>query len=145
MKQLAIGLICIIAIAALSLTAEAGRKEKGTVVLEGQVVCSSCYFEADRKEHPYGSEADLKCAIRCAKKNIAQALAVVGETETVLYVLEPGKLKRKQKDWLDFIGKQVKVEGSVRIEGDQHYVQVAAITLLPDDKIKPASKPSNER
>ena len=79
--------------------------------MEGQVVCSVCWFEADRKIKPYGDEGDLKCAVDCMKKGKSQALAVASANGFTIYLLEPGKLKRNRKDWLDYVAKQVKVTG----------------------------------
>jgi hypothetical protein len=134
MKNLSMGFALCLMLGLLSVLAVAQEKGKSTVTLEGQVVCSSCWFEADRKVTPYGNEGDLKCAIDCAKKSIFQALAVVGEKETTLYLLEMGKLKRERKDWLDFIAKQVKVTGTVRTDGKKTYLQVDAIELISSEK-----------
>ena len=56
-----------------------------------------------------------------------QALAVVGEKETTLYILESGKAKA---DLLKLIGKQVKITGTVREDGDKKYLRVDAITPI---------------
>src|ERR1044072_2009953 len=95
------------------------------VTFEGQVVCSVCWDEADRKTTPYGNAKDIQCAIRCAKRNIAQALAVMGDKEATLYVLEPGKVK--STTWFSLIGKLVKITGTVREAGEKNYLKVAAI------------------
>jgi hypothetical protein len=113
----------------ISTLAQTGAGSSAT--FEGEVVCSSCWFEADRKVTPYGSEGDLKCAVTCAKSGKSQALAVMGETEATLYLLEPGKLKRDRQDWLDFIGKYVKATGSVRQDGTKRYLKVDSIDVVP--------------
>lgn len=108
------------------LSGNATTKGGFEVTLTGQVVCSNCWFEEDdRKAKPYGSEDDIKCAIRCAKRNVPQALAVVGEKETTLYILEPGKTKT---ELLKLIGKQVTVTGTVREDGDKKYLRVDSLT-----------------
>ena len=109
----------------LIVSGNASSKGGSEVTLTGQVVCSNCWFEEDRKEKPYGSEDDIACAIRCAKRKVPQALAVIGESETTLYILEPGKAKT---DLLKLIGKQVKVTGTVREDGDKKYLSVDSIT-----------------
>jgi hypothetical protein len=110
-------------------------KGDATVTLEGQVVCSSCWFEADRKEKPYGDEGDLKCAVDCMKKGKSQALAVESSNGLTLYLLEPGKLKRDRKDWLDFIAKPVKTTGTVREADGKRFLQVDSIEVVsPDTK-----------
>jgi hypothetical protein len=109
------------------MSGKAITKSGAEVTLTGQVVCSNCWFEEeDRKAKPYGSEDDIKCAIRCAKRNVPQALAVVGEKQTTLYILEPGKAKT---DLLKLIGKQVTVTGTIREDGDKKYLRV--VSLMP--------------
>lgn len=116
-------------------SATAQHKGDATVTLEGQVVCSICWFEADRKVKPYGNEGDLKCAVDCMKKGKSQALAVTGEKAFTLYLLEPGTLKRDRKDWLDFIAKPVRATGTVREADGKHFLQVDSIEVIsPDTK-----------
>ena len=114
----------------ITIPAPAQTGAGASVTFEGQVVCSSCWFEADRKVTPYGSDGDLKCAVTCAKSGKSQALAVMGETETTLYLLEPGKMTRDRQDWLDYIGKYVKASGTVREDGSKHYLKVDSIEVV---------------
>jgi hypothetical protein len=144
MKKLAIGLALLFVMAGIPALAGAAEKDSKTVTLEGQLVCSSCWFEEDRKEKPYGGEADIKCAIRCAKKNIKQALAVVGETETTLYLLEPGRLKNGKSNWLNFVGKQVTITGTTRIEGDKHFLKVDSLQPVKSEDHKSAAKKAKD-
>lgn len=104
-----------------------------TVTLKGQIVCSSCWFEADRKTVAYGNDADKKCAVRCAKSDVPGALAVTEGGETRLYILEDGKLSLKQggKDWTEHTGVQAEVAGTARHEGDKHYLKVDSIKVIP--------------
>lgn len=104
-----------------------------TVTLRGQVVCSSCWFEADRKTVAYGTDADKTCAVRCAKSDVPGALAVTENGETRLYILEDGKmsLKKDGKDWSAHTGVQAEVTGTARHEGDKHYLKVDTIKVLP--------------
>ncbi len=71
--------------------------------LEGQIVCSVCWFETDdRAKTPYGTAADMTCAADCAAKGIDAALAVRepdGKTFT-LYRLEDGRFDKGAKNWL---------------------------------------------
>lgn len=53
-----------------------GQVLPARVTLRGQVVCSNCWSEADRKTTAYGTPADLKCARLCAKDAVPAALAV---------------------------------------------------------------------
>ena len=103
------------------------------VTLKGQIVCSTCWFEADRKTVAYGTDADKKCAVRCAKSDVPGALAVTENGETKLYILEDGRvpLKKDGKDWTEYTGVQAEVTGTARHEGDKHYLKVDAIKVLP--------------
>ena len=127
-----IGLVFSLMSAVAVLAVAAERKGPSTVTLEGQVVCSSCWFEADRKVTPYGLEADLTCAAECAKDGKAQAIAVKGKEGITLYLLEPGKLKRNRKDWLDFIARRVKATGRTSQRGGKVYLKVDSIELTAE-------------
>jgi type 1 fimbria pilin len=104
-----------------------------TVTLKGQIVCSTCWFEADRKTVAYGTDADKKCAVRCAKGDIPGALAVTENGETRLYILEDGmmSLTKHGKDWTEYTGVQAEVSGTARHEGDKHYLKVDSIKVIP--------------
>ena len=125
MKKLILGFTLALSLL-LSVVSFAANKR--AVTLEGQVVCSVCWDEADRKTTPYGDDKDIQCAIRCAKRNIPQALAVMGESSATLYVLEPGKVKGKE--WVDLIGKFVKITGTVRDAGEKKFLKVDALEKL---------------
>ena len=124
-----------------SVSAAGQQKGDATVTLEGQVVCSVCWFEADRKVKPYGNEGDLKCAVDCMKKGKSQALAVSSENGFTLYLLEPGRLKRDRKDWLDFIAKSVRVTGRIREDDQKRYLRVDSIEVIPSDTKQDKSEP----
>jgi hypothetical protein len=102
--------------------------QNSSIVLKGQVVCSACWFEADRKVKPYGSEADLQCAAACSKKGIPTALAVTDKDKTTLYLLEYGKLQKTEKGWLEHVGKRVELKGTVREQDGKRYLKVDALT-----------------
>jgi hypothetical protein len=129
-------MVCL-AVALFAVTTMAQDKAASSVTVEGQVVCSLCWFEADRKVTPYGTDGDLKCAVDCAKKGKSQAIAVATESGFALYLLEPGKLERHSKDWLDFIGKPVKATGTIREDGTKRYLRVERIQVVsPEPKRK---------
>ena len=128
-----ISLLLLSAIVASSRGAAAQEAAGGAVTIEGQVVCSLCWFEADRKVKRYGSEDDLKCAVNCAKSGKSQAIAVVGKEQTELYLLEAGKLKRNRADWLDYIGKYVRATGLVRVVDKKRYLKVDSIEPVRGD------------
>ena len=124
--------VAVLAFAAvLGLSAHAAYAQAAT--LHGQVTCSECWFEADRTKTAYGGEADTKCAIRCAKGGVPGALAVTADGKTTLYILESGKydLGADGKNWTDHTARHVKVTGTVRKEGDKHYLKVDSLEVLP--------------
>jgi hypothetical protein len=114
----------------------AGGQDKAAapVTLEGQIVCSLCWYEADRKVTPYGTEGDRTCALDCWKKGKSQALAVATDNAFTLYLLEPGKIKRDRADWLDYIAKYVKATGTVREAEGKKFLEVDSIEVVTSDK-----------
>jgi hypothetical protein len=102
--------------------------------LEGQVVCSSCWDEADRKTTPYGTDDDLKCAAICSRKGLTSSLAVKSGDAFTLYVLEPGRFTPKGKRWLDYTGKRVEAKGSVRTEHERQFLRVDELRVLEEKK-----------
>jgi thiol-disulfide isomerase/thioredoxin len=112
---------------------EVAATGNAAVKLEGQVVCSVCWFEAeDREKTPYGNAADLKCAADCAAKNIDAALAVRegAGNNFALYLLEDGRFDKGAKDWLAFMGKRVEVSGTMRAAKDKKYLKVDALQVV---------------
>ncbi len=118
-------------IALSGLLALAIRAQSQSVTLKGQVVCSSCWFEADRKTKPYGSDADIQCAAACSKRGVPAALAVTDDTGTTLYLLEYGKLEKTEKGWLAYMGKKVEAKGTVHEQDGKRYLKVDAMTVIP--------------
>jgi hypothetical protein len=123
-------LIAVCVLSALAAAATAQEADKA-IKLKGQVVCSLCWFEADRKTTPYGTEGDLKCAVACSKSGVPTALAVAGEREATLYLLEDGKFGKVGKGWLEYIGKYVEATGTVHERNGKRCLQVDALTLVP--------------
>jgi hypothetical protein len=118
----------------IGLSAEATRAQSpASVTLKGQVVCSSCWFEADRTTTPYGGDADTKCAIRCAKGGVPGALAVTTGGETTLYILESGafSFEKDGKNWSEHTAHQVEITGTVRTEGDKLILKVDSFKTVP--------------
>jgi hypothetical protein len=107
----------------------------------GQVVCSNCWDEADRKTTAYGTPADLKCAARCEKNDVPAALAVDDKTGFKLYPLEDGAFKREGRGWLNYIGKQVEVKGSLRQEKAKSALKVDALKILLSGPGRPSHTP----
>jgi thiol-disulfide isomerase/thioredoxin len=138
MRALPIGFTLLLAI---FFAAEAAGQEK--VRLRGQVVCSACWFEAaDRKKHPYGTAADVQCAVECSEKGLPQALAVEDENGFTLYTLEKGKLDTKGKDFLSFVPNHVEIAGDLRVEKEKRFLKVNSITPLGTAAPKPTPAPS---
>lgn len=95
----------------------------------GQVVCSGCWDEADRKTTAYGTPADLACAARCEKDKVPAALAVDDKGGFKLYTLEDGAFKREGRGWLNYIGKHVEIKGTLRQEKKQSVLKVDELKL----------------
>lgn len=118
----------------------AQKAAKAKTTLEGQLVCSECWFEADRKTTAYGTPADIQCAADCAVKGIPPAVAVKQGEEFHLYLIEPGQFKQNSEEWLTYIGKRVQVSGSVSSKKEKQYVAVDEIRVLtsPQEKVQNA-------
>lgn len=130
--------IIYIALLLSLLSISAFSQKNGPVKLKGQVVCSSCWFEADdRKKDPYGTLADIKCAGECSEKGLPQALAVEDEKGFTLYTLEKGTFKTTGKDFLNIVPKMVEIEGDLRIEKDKRFLKVNGLKVLNENRVKP--------
>jgi peroxiredoxin len=113
--------------------APAASAQAGPVTLKGQVVCSDCWFEQkDRKTNPYGTASDLKCAARCSKADIPQALAVWQGDAATLYLLENGAFTMDGKDFLAYAGKEVEITGTTRVADAKTYLKVDALTVVSE-------------
>lgn len=103
-----------------------------SVTLVGQVVCAECWGEADRTKVPYGDDADLACADRCAKKGISRALAVRSTSGWILYHLAPGSFDPGPNPFLAQIARQARITGQIHTTGGRHYLMVESLELLDD-------------
>lgn len=127
-----------LAFVSIATTAAARAQEvegsAATVKLEGQVVCSLCWFEADdRTKTPYGTAADITCAADCAAKGIDAALAVREKDgkSFKLYLLEDGRFDKRAKNWLALMGQRVEVAGTLRSgEKENKYLKVDALNVI---------------
>ncbi|HYO98693.1 MAG TPA: TlpA disulfide reductase family protein [Pyrinomonadaceae bacterium] len=135
MKRLLMS-VALLSLAFVSIAATARAQEEAAgaaMKLEGQIVCSVCWFEADdRTKTPYGTAADMKCAADCAAKGIDAALAVRERegNSFALYLLEDGRFDKKAKDWLALMGKRVEVEGTLRTAKEKKYLKVDALQVV---------------
>jgi thiol-disulfide isomerase/thioredoxin len=100
-----------------------------SVKLDGQFVCSVCWFEADRKTTVYGTAADMDCARECAENNIPPAIAVKEKDDYRLVLVEEGKLKKPPATWLQYIGKQVRVAGRLRAADGKQFIALDELTV----------------
>jgi peroxiredoxin len=108
------------------------------VVFKGQIACSKCWAEADRKTTPYGSEHDLECAADCKAEGRPTVLAVNWNTDATLYQLEYGKLKKTKNGWLDYTAKIVEITGSVQERKGKRYLKVDQIKVVGDSPAQAA-------
>ncbi|HLL71902.1 MAG TPA: TlpA disulfide reductase family protein [Pyrinomonadaceae bacterium] len=128
-----VALLSLLAFVSAATARAQGTTGGAALKLEGQIVCSVCWFESDdRTKTPYGTDADLKCAADCAAKGIDAALAVrEGEGNNfTLYMLEDGRFDKKAKDWLALMGKRVEVEGTLREAKEKKYLKVDALQVV---------------
>jgi hypothetical protein len=108
------------------------EKHEKTTTLIGQVTCSVCWDEADRKTVAYGSRSDFECAAECAENGVSQALAVkTFGGDYILYVLEEGKFKRKGANWLAYIAKTLEITGTLREADGKKFLAVDSLKVLP--------------
>ena len=106
------------------------QQSKATTTLTGQLVCSDCWAEADRKTTPYGTAADIACARDCAERGIPSAIAVKENNDYKLYLIEPAQLKKNHNEWLDRIGGKMEVTGKLYSKKGKQYVTVETYKFL---------------
>ena len=128
----------------LLVLATQAQAQKASVTLEGQLVCSDCWSEADRKTTPYGTAADIACARDCAEKGIPSALAVKEGNDYKLYLIEQSQLKKNQADWLDRIGGQVQLTGKLYSKNGKPYVTVESHKFLSESSAAPQTTVGSE-
>ena len=130
-KNILTRLLLIAAITAATASHLCAQGSKGAAVtLTGQLVCSDCWSEADRKTTAYGTPADLACARDCAERGIPSAIAVKEGSDYKLYLIEQTQLKKNQAEWLDRIGGQVEVTGKLYAKKGKQYVTVETYKFL---------------
>jgi thiol-disulfide isomerase/thioredoxin len=100
--------------------------KQAKVTLEGQLVCSDCWSEADRETTAYGTPADLACARECAEKGIPSAIAVREGNDYKLYLIEQAQFQKDRAAWLDQTGGQVEVTGQTYSKKGKQYISVEA-------------------
>lgn len=105
--------------------------QKAVAKLEGQVVCcAECWAEADRNKVEYGTAENLLKAKSCVEGGDPTLLAVREGNEFRLYQLALGKFRLPGKNWLDFVGKRIAVEGLVQTKKDVSTIRVDSLQVL---------------
>lgn len=99
--------------------------------LEGQVVCcAECWAEADRNKVEFGTAEDLLKAKSCVEGGDPTLLAVREGDRFTLYRLALGKYRLPGKNWLEFVGKHISVEGTVQTKKDVTTIRVDRLQVL---------------
>ncbi|MEW6732955.1 MAG: TlpA disulfide reductase family protein [Acidobacteriota bacterium] len=126
-------LVLTLLLLALFTSPTSAQDSNRSIVLKGQVACSKCWTEDDRKVNRYGSEHDLECAVDCKAEGISTVLAVNWDSDATLYQLEYGKLKKTKTGWLDYTAKIVEVAGTVQEKDGKRYLKVDTIRVIADN------------
>jgi peroxiredoxin len=116
--------------------------QKSASKLEGQVVCcAECWAEADRNKVEYGTAENLLKAKSCVEGGDPTLLAVREGDGFKLYQLALGKFRLPGKNWLDFVGKRIAVEGTLQTKKDVSTIRVDTLQVLaPSPAEREASK-----
>jgi peroxiredoxin len=99
--------------------------------LEGQVVCcAECWADADRTKVEFGTAEDLLKAKSCVESGDPTLLAVREGESFKLYRLALGEFRLPGKNWLEFVGKRITVEGAVQTKKDVSTIRVDSLRVL---------------
>lgn len=105
--------------------------QKPAAKLEGQVVCcAECWAEEDRNKVEYGTAENLLKAKSCVEGGDPTLLAVRESEQFKLYQLALGKFRLPGKNWLDFVGKRIAVEGTIQTKKDVSTIRVDRLQVL---------------
>ena len=105
--------------------------QKPATKLEGQVVCcAECWAEEDRNKVEYGTAENLLKAKSCVEGGDPTLLAVRESEQFKLYQLALGKFRLPGKNWLDFVGKRIAVEGTIQTKKDVSTIRVDSLQVL---------------
>lgn len=125
MRRLFASLIVVL-LAFISLQAQSASSK-----LEGQVVCcAECWAEADRNKVEFGTAENLLKAKSCVEGGDPTLLAVREGEGFKLYELALGKFRLPGKNWLEFVGKRVAVEGAIQKKKDVSTIRVDRLQVL---------------
>ncbi|HEX2269760.1 MAG TPA: TlpA disulfide reductase family protein [Pyrinomonadaceae bacterium] len=99
--------------------------------LEGQVVCcAECWAEADRTKVEFGTAEDLLKAKSCVEGGDPTLLAVREGDKFKLYQLATGKFRLPGKNWLEFVGKRVAIEGTILNRKETGIIRVDTLAVV---------------
>ena len=99
--------------------------------LEGQVVCcAECWAEADRNKIEYGTAENLLKAKSCVEGGDPTLLAVREGDRFKLYQLAIGKFRLPGKNWLEFVGKRIAVEGTLQKRKEVEIIRIDTLEVL---------------
>ena len=123
--------IFFIALVLVLTTITSTNAQKSAAKLEGQVVCcAECWAEADRNKVEYGTAENLLKAKSCVEGGDPTLLAVREGEGFKLYQLALGKYRLPGKNWLDFVGKRIAVEGTIQTKKDVGTIRVDSLQVL---------------
>lgn len=125
-----LGPLLILAVLVLGTGQANSQDTSQPTTVRGQVVCSMCWFEADRTTTPFGTPHEIECARECADKGIPSAVAVAEGDDFKLYLLREGRIKKEK--WLEQIANRIQVTGRVHREEDKDYLTVDELQLIPE-------------
>ena len=136
----------LIALAVLIVSFAAPAQAQDTK-LEGQVVCcAECWAEADRTKVEFGTAKDLLKAKSCVEGGDPTLLAVREGDKFKLYQLATGKFRLPGKNWLEFVGKHIAVEGTIQTKKDTEIIRVNTLEVLaPSPAEREAAKLSGQQ
>lgn len=122
--------IQLLLVVLLVVLATTGHAQDTRAKLEGQVVCcAECWAEADREKVPFGTTEDLLKAKRCVEGGDPTLLAVREGDKFKLYQLATGKFRLPGKNWLEFVGKRVAVEGTIQNRKETPIIRVDTLAV----------------
>jgi thiol-disulfide isomerase/thioredoxin len=129
-KMLAEAAVCLLLSIVFVTSVQGQKANPAPTTITGQLVCSDCWSEADRKTTPYGTPADLACARDCAERGIPSAIAVKHGDDYQLYLIEQEQFKQNRDEWLDRIGWQVEINGRPYAKKGKQYISVESYKFL---------------
>jgi thiol-disulfide isomerase/thioredoxin len=100
--------------------------------LDGQIVCSQCWFEAERPAVPYPGPDDLACARRCNDAGVPPALAVQDPESASFELLLLPDPPPGGGSWLELIGRYVRAKGRLETRDATKYLTVESLDMLED-------------